>query len=291
MTYDLFIGDRTFSSWSLRGWLMFEKFAIPHRVHMVGLYSGSMAGDLAPVAPARLVPAIRTPEGDPLQDTLAIAETLAERHPDAGLWPADASDRILARWLAAEMHSGFAALRQDCPMDLSSAYTGFQPSAAVIADLQRIETLWSSAFDKSAVDEPWLFGRYCLADVFYAPVAARIATYDLPVGPRARAYVAAHLADPAFRRWRAMGVTKSYDPAPYALNLPSRDWPGPAPLAARATDDSASENSHCPYSGDPVSDYLELDGRVFGFCNPICRDKTLHDPAAWPAFMQMAGLK
>ena len=82
MTYDLFIGDRTFSSWSLRAGLMMAQFDLPHRIHMVGLYSGTMAKDLAPLAPARLVPVLRTPEGDVIGESLAIAETLAERHPE-----------------------------------------------------------------------------------------------------------------------------------------------------------------------------------------------------------------
>ena len=145
MTYDLYIGDRTFSSWSLRGWLLFEKFDIACRTTLVGLYTGTMAQDLAALAPARLVPTIRTPDGDALQDTLAIAETLAERHPAAGLWPADASARVLARWLAAEMHSGFGALRSECPMNLGTSYAGFTVSDAVRADLDRIETLWATA--------------------------------------------------------------------------------------------------------------------------------------------------
>jgi len=225
MTYDLFIGDRAFSSWSLRGWLMFEKFSIPHRVHMVGLYSGTMADDLAPLAPARLVPVMRTPEGTVVGDTLAMAETLAERHPRAGLWPADPAARALARWLVAEMHSGFTALRGACPMQLLKVYEGFTPSQAVLADLARIETLWSLARARHGTETPWLFGAYSLADVFFAPVAARIAGFDLPVSAAARAYVAAHLADPALRAWRAEGLKTTYDPEPYALDLPSRAWP------------------------------------------------------------------
>ncbi|MBV1868108.1 MAG: glutathione S-transferase [Marinosulfonomonas sp.] len=284
MTYDLFIGDRTYSSWSLRGWLMFEKFDIPFNTTMVGLYDGTMKDDLAPLAPATFVPTIRTPEGEPLGDTMAIAETLAERHPDAGLWPSDPAARILARWLAAEMHGGFSALRYDCPMDLSCAYDGFEPSAGVLKDLARIELLWTTAFDRFAGSEPWLFGQYSLADVFYAPVAARIAAFGLPVGPRAQAYVAAHLADPAFRRWRAMGATKKLAKDPYPTGLPKLPWPGQQPLAAKAVENGPSENQECPYSGKPVTHFMELDGRVFGFCNAFCRDKTVHDPLAWPKF-------
>ena len=226
MTYDLHIGDRAFSSWSLRGWLMFENFGLPFRTHMVGLYTGTMAQDLAALAPARLVPVMRTPDGIVVGETLAMAETLAERHPDAGLWPADPAARALARWLVSEMHSGFSALRTACPMQLLRVYDGFAPSDAVRADLARLETLWALARSRHGADTPWLFGRYSLADVFFAPVAARIAGYDLAVSAAARAYVDAHLADPAFRAWRLAGLDTRCDPEPYAIDLPSRPWPG-----------------------------------------------------------------
>ena len=118
MTYELYLGDRSFSSWSLRGWLLFEVFDLPVTVRMVGLYSGTMAQDLAPLAPARQVPTLVTPKGEVIGESLAIAETLAERHPDAGLWPEDPAARARARWLSAEMHAGFQALRAACPMQL-----------------------------------------------------------------------------------------------------------------------------------------------------------------------------
>ncbi len=287
MTYTLYIGDRTFSSWSLRGWLMFEKFDLPVRVKMVGLYTGTMARDLADLAPARLVPAMTTPEGIVVGETLAMGETLAERHPEAGLWPADPAARALARWMVAEMHAGFGALRGDCPMQLLHQYQGFAPSEAVLKDLARLEELWTLARSRHGGDGPWLFGQYSLADVFFAPVAARIAGYALPVGPVAQAYVAAHLADPAFRRWRAEGLTVSYDPVPYAMDLPTTPWPGPTPRLARAVSEGVAENATCPYSGRPVTDLIEVDGRIFGFCNPGCRDKTVNDPEAFPKFMAL----
>lgn len=226
MTYDLYIGDRTFSSWSLRGWLMFVKFDIPVRTHLVSLFSGGLARDLAPLAPARLVPVMKTPDGTIIGETLAMAETLAERHPEAGLWPADPAARALARWLCAEMHAGFAALRGDCPMQLLHQYQGFAPSDAVKADLARIKQLWSLARDSHGQDGPWLFGSYSVADAFYAPVAARIAGYGLTVGAPAQDYVDAHLSDPAFRIWRDDGLKISYDPAPFAMDLPTARWPG-----------------------------------------------------------------
>jgi glutathione S-transferase len=225
MTYDLYIGDRMFSSWSLRGWLMLERFGLPHRDHVLGLYAGTFQQDMAPLAPARLVPALKTPEGEVIGESLAIAETLAERHPDTGFWPEASPQRARARWLCAEMVSGFSALRSDCPMQLSHVNTGFRPSADVMADLARVEMLWLSAWEMAGTSEGWLFGAYSLADVFYTPVAARIIGYDLPVSDTARAYCLRALADPAVRTWRAEAMKTSYDPFPYAVFEPRAPWP------------------------------------------------------------------
>lgn len=226
MTYDLYIGDRTFSSWSLRGWLMLEKFGLPYRTHLVGLYSGTMAEDLAPLAPARLVPALQTPEGEVIGETLAMAETLAERHPQAGLWPGDAALRTRARWLCAEMTSGFDAVRAACPMQLQHVNQGFRPSDAVLADLDRLEEIWSAARTLSGAKTGWLMTDYSLADVFYAPVAARIIGYDLPVSTSSRTYCEEVIRDPAFRAWRAEGLKTTYDPFPYPMDGATADWPG-----------------------------------------------------------------
>ncbi|MBL4811373.1 MAG: glutathione S-transferase [Rhodobacteraceae bacterium] len=286
MTYELFIGDRSFSSWSLRGWLMFANFDIPVKTHMLGLYSGTLAKELAPLAPARLVPVMRTADGVIIGDTMAIAETLAEAHPVAGHWPAATDARALARWLCAEMHSGFEALRADCPMTLRVCLKGYQPSDPVRKDLARLETLWAHAQDRFGADGPWLFGKYSLADAFYAPAAMRIAAYGLPVSDRTRAYVDCHLADKATRRWRAMGQTVSYTPEPYSFDLEHVAWPGPTPLEATITD-GPSVNTACPYSDLPVTHFAAIGGNTYGFCNAFCRDKTIADPAAWPKFMDI----
>ena len=225
MTYDLFIGDKTYSSWSLRGWLMFHKFNLPVRDHAVGLYAGTMATDLAQLAPARLVPVMRMPDGTVVGETLAMAETLAEHHPDAGLWPADPAHRATARWLVAEMCAGFSDLRAECPMQLVRVYRGFAPSDAVRADLDRLETLWAHARHVSGAQEGWLFGDYSLADVFYTPVAARIVGYNLPVSDASRAYALQLLSDPAVQRWRTEGLAVTYDPEPYVLDVATEDWP------------------------------------------------------------------
>lgn len=224
MTYKLYIGDRTFSSWSLRGWLMLEKFNLPFEEVEVGLYSGTMAQEMASIAPARLVPALTTPEGDVVGESLAMAETLAERHTDTPMWPADPTARSRARWLCAEMVGGFSALRGDCSMQLAHVDADFAPSEAVKADLARIETLWAFAREK-AVEGPWLFGAYSLADAFYAPVCARIVGYNLPVSDAARAYCETTLSDPAFQKWRAAGLRQTYDPFPYPPAGRTKPWP------------------------------------------------------------------
>lgn len=224
MAYEIYIGDRMFSSWSLRGWLMLEKFSLPHTVHLVGLYSGTMAQEMAHLAPARLVPALRTPEGTVVGESLAIAETLAEQNPDAGLWPADPAQRAAARWLAAEMVAGFNALRSECPMQLAHIYEGFETSGAVKADLDRIETLFAHARQVSGQAAGCLFAEYSLADVFYTPVAARIIGYGLPVSAATRAYCKLLLSDPAVLRWQEQAHEVSYDPEPYARDLPRRPW-------------------------------------------------------------------
>ncbi len=287
MRYDLVIGDRAYSSWSLRGWLLFDAFDIPVKVIPARLYTDQLATVLQDYFPAKTAPTMRTPDGVVVPETIAIAEELASRHPNAGLWPASPTARAVARVLAAEMHAGFGALRSHCPMNLRVSYTECSPPDAVLADLARLETLWAWARQTTGATGDWLCGSYSAADAFFAPVAGRIAGYNLPVGPIAAAYVAAHLAHPSFRRWRAMGLIDGADQDYYRRAYPRRPWPGPIALIAIPVDGTQSENSACPYSGDKISHVLQLDGRKFGFCNAFCRDKTIADPEAWPKFMKI----
>ena len=286
MTYDLVIGDRAYSSWSLRGWLLFDAFGIPVKTRLAKLYSDELPAILRDYPPARTAPTMRTPDGVVVPETIAIAEELATRHPQAGLWPADPKARAVARVLAAEMHAGFTALRSHCPMNLRVSYTGCAPTDAVLADLARLEQVWEWAWDQTGAPV-WLCGDYSAADAFYAPVAARIASYNLPVSDRAMAYVQAHLAHPSFRRWRAMGMVDLPDQPFYWRDYPRRPWPGPQPLPAHPAQGTAAENPTCPYSGKPVTHVLTIHDRSFGFCNAFCRDKTVADPEAWPAFMAL----
>ena len=286
--YKLAIGDRTYSSWSLRGWLLFAKFNIPVSVQTARMYTDAFPDMLKSYQPARTVPALQVEGLDTaVWDSLSIAELLHERHPDAGIWPNDPADRAIARSLASEMHSGFASLRDECTMNLEFAYSDFPVSEKVMADLERLEQLWALALGRS--EGPWLFGSYSAADVFFAPVATRIATYGLPVSERAMDYTNAHLNDLAFRQWRAMGLAQNYVQQVYQLPFSKSDWPGPKPLAARPVTNGVPENATCPYSGEPVREdsLAEIDGRTVGFCNPFCRDKSVADAQAWPKLMQL----
>ena len=285
MSYTLFIGDYTYSSWSLRGWLLLRRYGIAAQMQLVDFADPAAWEQVRAHPPARTVPTLLCDDGTVIWDSLAIAEELASRHPDAGIWPADPSLRALARSLAAEMHSGFVALRSTCPMNLRQAFRGLPVTEALRADLDRIETLWTHALERSG--GPWLAGEYSAADAFFAPVAARIAGYDLPVGQIAHDYVNRHLEDGAFRRFRALGHACGQELDRYRQPYPQIPWPGPAPIPARPVTSGTPVNERCPYSGEPVTHLMELDGKIWGFCNALCRDKTCADPNAWPDFVAL----
>lgn len=226
MTYDLLIGDRAYSSWSLRGWLLLAKFGLDANISNTNIYGPDFRKDLADFAPARTVPVLRLPEGPVVMDTLAMAETLAERHPDLGFWPKDIAARALARGITAEMHSSFTTLRGTCPMNMHHVWQDVPVGPELQSDLKRIETLWAKARE-TATEGPWLFGKYSAADAFYAPVAVRIVGYGLPVSAPARTYCETVISDPDFVAWRRLALkepTLSVYDQPYG----TRPWPGPA---------------------------------------------------------------
>jgi len=232
MALTLALADRAYSSWSMRAGLLVDRFALPVECRFARLYTDGFADFMAGFAPARTVPALRLPSGAVIAESLAIAEEFASRFPDRGLWPAEPDHRAVARGLAAEMHAGFHALRAECPMNLRTAYRETPVSDAVRADLARLERIWDTARRATGATGPWLCGPYTIADAFFAPVAARIAGYALPLGPKAAAYVAAHLACPAFRRWRAAGLADGPDQPIYARDYPTAPWPAPETLAS-----------------------------------------------------------
>lgn len=197
MSLTLFIGNKAYSSWSLRPWLLMRALGIPFVEQVTPLYVEGSREKMLALAPTGKVPVLR--DGDlTIWDTLAIVEYLAEKFPEKNIWPGDARDRARARSLCAEMHSGFMSFRQNCPTNFRRDKRAGprEIDDAARADLARIEQIFTSAMG------PFLFGGFCAADAFFAPVVSRIDVYDLHVGTKARAYCDGILALPAFVEWR-----------------------------------------------------------------------------------------
>ena len=214
MRYHLILGNQAYSSWSLRGWLLLDAFGIAFDHEVVPLYVPEYAQFEVDHYPANTVPALVVEEAGERQvlwDSLAIAEFLHERHPDAGIWPVDAAARAAARCLCAEMHSSYATLRSSMPMNVRREYRSFTANAETQADLARIEGLWAWARERYGGDGPYLFGeRFCAVDAFYAPVASRCRTYGVALQPASREYVDALLDHPSTRSFCEAGRQESW---------------------------------------------------------------------------------
>lgn len=213
MSYTLLIGNRAYSSWSLRGWMLFAGFDIPVTTRLAPMRSPAFTALLAEAAPARLVPVVIDTHGPKRQviwDSIAIAETLAERHPEAGLWPQEATARAAARSLCAEMHSSFTALRSHMTMNIRRRYPGKGRGPGVDADIARIQMLWDWARSHNDGSGPYLFGRYSAADAFFTPVATRFRTYGVELTPANQAYCDALLAHPGFLAWEREALAEPW---------------------------------------------------------------------------------
>ncbi|MFO1412543.1 MAG: glutathione S-transferase family protein [Burkholderiales bacterium] len=202
--YTLTIGNRNYSSWSLRGWLAAKLSGAPFRevvIQLTGVYNP----DNRAFSPTALVPALQ--DGDvQVWDSLAIAEYLAERHP--GMWPSDPVARAWARCIAAEMHSGFSALRNDMTMCIRERLDVRPWSDALAANIRRVEEIWGESRRRHGQGGPYLCGAFSLADAFYAPVAFRFQTYGVTPQGAAGEYRAALLAHPFVREWEAAALAE-----------------------------------------------------------------------------------
>jgi glutathione S-transferase len=205
---ELIIGDKVWSSWSMRPWLVARHAGADFTETLIRLrqQSADVTGDAAAAAgsPSRLVPALKDGELA-VWDSLAICEYLAERFPQARLWPADAAARALGRCAVAEMHSGFHSLRGECPMELSVRET-VDVSEATAKDIRRIVALWNDLL--SRFGGPFLLGEWSIADAFYTPVATRFRTYGLRLSDfgdagAGGAYAARLLQTPQYLEWEA----------------------------------------------------------------------------------------
>ncbi len=217
MTYTLVIGTKNWSSWSLRAWLALKTTGIPFKEIVIPLRRPETASIIRTYTPSARIPVLRIEEEDATAvvfDSLAICETIAERHPEAGLWPDDATTRSLARSYAAEMHAGFLALREALPMDFARTLPAPQFDDTVRTQIDRIQSAWRSALSAHEGAGGFLFGRLTVADCMYAPVVSRFVTYDIPMSDDVRGYAERMMALPAMRDWHAAAQQEIDDGLP-----------------------------------------------------------------------------
>ncbi|CAK17157.1 glutathione S-transferase family protein [Pseudomonas entomophila] len=207
MSYHLIIGDKLYSSWSLRGALALELAGAPYEETLVKLNQPDTRQRLLAFSATGKVPLLKTEHGV-IADSLAIAEFLNEQHPEARLWPEDVAARAQARSACAQMHSGFFALRGAMPFDLSRDQALDEVPLDVQVDIDRIVALWNECRLVTKDSGPFLFGRPTLADAFFAPVAVRLRTYRVDVPAAAAAYIETIYQWPAFQAWQKAGLAE-----------------------------------------------------------------------------------
>lgn len=207
--FTIVLGNKAYSSWSLRGWLPLKLTGVAFDEIIVPLRQSDSKKRLFEASTAGKVPVLKTPDGV-IWDSLAIAEYLAERFPEAGLWPCDPWARGIARSVAAEMHSSFPSLRNECPMDVRSHHKDRQLSEGTLNDIKRISDVWRDCRANFGADGEFLFGGFCIADIFYAPVVSRFVTYDVDLDPVCSAYRDAVMARPEMREWVEAGMSEPW---------------------------------------------------------------------------------
>jgi glutathione S-transferase len=202
--YTLILGTKDWSSWSLRPYLALRATGAPFEEIVVPLRRGDSRDRIVQYSPAGKVPVLRIEEGGKtttIWDSLAICETLAERHPEARLWPDNPMTRAEARSCAAEMHSSFAAMRSQLSMDFVRRLPTPALDDAAKADVARVIEAWTHALEHHSNQEGFLFGRFSIADAMYAPVVSRFVTYGIDLTPLLRGYVERMFALPAMTDW------------------------------------------------------------------------------------------
>jgi glutathione S-transferase len=196
----LVIGNKNYSSWSLRAWFLLKEAGIEFEEHRIPLDTDTTAGEIAAYSPAGFVPVLLF-DDQVVWDTLAIAETVAEMYPDKNLWPGDAAARAHARCISAEMHAGFSALREAMPMNCRAMGRKVAISDEVAADIDRIFAIWTDCHRRYGSEGDWLFGRFSVADAMFAPVVMRFRTYGINLSESAAVYPRRLLESEAIQDW------------------------------------------------------------------------------------------
>ena len=203
MTNTLYIGNKNYSSWSLRGWLPLKKAGVSFEESIIPLRQDDSQVRIRAVSEGWQVPVLKTDQGT-IYDSLAISEWAAEQAPD--LWPEDAQQRAAARSATALMHAGFRDLRMACPMNMKCIVSSPQEDKAALADAARINALWSRWLEVSG--GPFLFGKWSIADAFYAPVVSRFVSWRLPVYDSGTRYIETMQADADYADWKSAGLAE-----------------------------------------------------------------------------------
>ncbi len=198
----LIIGNKTYSSWSLRPWLVMKHAGIPFNEVRIPLFQEDSEQRLREYSPSGLVPILQA-DDLAIWDSLAICEYLAEQFPQHQLWPADAAARAVARSVSAEMHSGFSALRENMTHNCRRRFPGVGRAPGVQENIDRICAIWRDCRARFGAVGDMLFGKFSIADAMFAPVVNRFVTYDVSVDPVSAAYMRAVLALPALQQWIA----------------------------------------------------------------------------------------
>ena len=198
----LLIGKKNYSSWSLRSWFLLAEAGIEFEEQRIALDTETSAAELAAASPARRVPVLFLDDMI-IWDSLAIAETVAERWPEKQLWPVEESARAHARSISAEMHSGFAALREAMPMNCRAMGRKVPLPDELTADIDRVFEIWTDCYHRYSSAGRWLFGKFSIADAMFAPVVLRFRTYGINLPESASVYPARLLESKAMQKWLA----------------------------------------------------------------------------------------
>ena len=209
MSLTLYIGNKSYSSWSMRPWMLLEGFGIPFAEVVIPLYAEGSKETILKTSPSGKVPTLV--DGDvTIWDSLSICEYVAESSPRLAIWPREKAARALARSMSAEMHSSFQALRQLCPMVVHRPKAPADFTADALADVARIEAMWAASRAKCGQGGPFLFGAFSAADAMYAPIVLRFDNYCAPVNAATRAYMDAMMATPAWKKWMAGAAAETW---------------------------------------------------------------------------------
>lgn len=208
MTPRLIIGNKNYSSWSLRAWLLLREGGIGFTEYRIALDTDSTAMEIRKFCPSGTVPVLQLDDLT-VWDSLAIAETIAERYPQAALWPADFVARAHARSICAEMHAGFAVLRNSMPMNCRAMGRTVPLPDKLIRDIDRIFAIWSDCYHRYGEDNGWLFGDFSVADAMFAPVVLRFRTYGINLPESALHYPRRLLQSEAMQEWLAAAESET----------------------------------------------------------------------------------